>query len=131
MTGPPSQRDVYLANATVLLCHQVDAAHWQEWELFGLPGGVQLFVLLNAPIVVAVMVGLERLGTPLGRRLSVLLALSGLFAAAFHTGHLLAGDEGFRTPVSLSLLALTAVLSPWQLRLARDARAQLTAPPPP
>jgi hypothetical protein len=61
-----AHRHLYLANATVLLSHQVDAAYWREWTLFHLPGGIQLFVLLNVPIVVAVLVGLERLGSPTG-----------------------------------------------------------------
>ena len=122
-SGPASlHRSVYLANATVLLAHQVDAAYWQEWRLFGLPGGVQLFVLLNLPILLAVLVGAERLGSPVGHRISGLLAASGVFAAVFHGGHLVAGDEAFRTPVSLLLLALTAVLSPLQLVLLRRTR---------
>lgn len=121
LLDPRAHRHLYLANATVLLAHQVDAAHWREWTLFGLPGGIQLFVLLNVPIVAAVLVGLERLGSPTGQRLSLLLAVSGLFAAAFHGGHLLDGDDAFRTPVSLLLLLLTALLSPFQLAAARRA----------
>lgn len=112
-----THRRVYLANATVLLAHQIDAAYWQEWTLFALPGGVQVFVLLNVPIVLAVLLGLERLQSATGRRLSCALGASGVFAAVFHSAHLVAGDEGFRTPVSLVLLAVTAVLSPVQLLL--------------
>lgn len=122
-----AHRHLYLANATVLLSHQVDAAYWQEWTLFGLPGGIQLFVLLNTLIVVAVLVGLERIGTPAGRRPSLLLATSGIFAAVFHAGHLLDGDDAFRTPVSVFLLALTAVLSPLQLVAARRRDGVLLA----
>lgn len=115
----PAHRHLYLANATVLLAHQVDAAYWQEWTLFGLPGGIQLFVLLNVPIVLAVLLGAERLPSRAGHRLSALLAASGLFAAVFHSAHLLAGDEEFRTPVSLVLLAVTSLLSPLQLLALR------------
>jgi hypothetical protein len=116
---PSLHRHLYLANATVLLAHQIDAAYWQEWTLFGLPGGIQLFVLLNTPILLAVLVGMERLATATGRRLSLLLGASGVFAAVFHTAHLLAGDDAFTTPVSVGLLVLTAVLSPAQLLAAR------------
>jgi len=124
-------RRVYAGNATVLLCHQVDAAYWQEWTLFGLPGGVQLFVLLNAPIVLLVLHGAVALG--LGRRsgdvLSAVLAAAGLFAVVFHGVHLLLGDDAFRLPVSLGLLAATAVLSPWQAALAgRALRSRARAP---
>jgi hypothetical protein len=29
------------------MAHQADAAHWKEQEMFGLPGGIQLFTLFN------------------------------------------------------------------------------------
>jgi hypothetical protein len=32
-------RRVYLANAAVLLVHQMDAAYWHEWVLFRMLGG--------------------------------------------------------------------------------------------
>lgn len=125
--SPAVHRGIYLANATVLLAHQVEAAYWEEWTLFRLPGGVQLFVLLNVPIIVAILIGFERLQLPSGRRLSALLAASGIFAATFHTAHLLAGDDAFRTPVSLGLLGLTALLSPLQL-VALSATSAPDAP---
>jgi hypothetical protein len=34
---------LFFANAVVLLTHQIDAAFWHEWVLFGLPGGIQFF----------------------------------------------------------------------------------------
>lgn len=115
-------RRLYAGNAVVLLLHQVDAAYWEEWELFRLPGGVQLFVLLNAPIVAGVLRGHVAVatGARTATRWSAALAAAGLFAAVFHTAHLLTGDEAFRTPVSLGLLAATAALSTAQVRaLAR------------
>jgi len=111
---PASHRPLYLANATVLLGHQIDAAHWQEWTLFGLPGGIELFVVLNLPIVAVLLLGTARLEDVVGRRISAGVAASGVFAAVFHGLHLAAGDEAFRTPVSVALLVATAVLSPLQ-----------------
>ena len=119
MTSPATHRLLYLANATVLLAHQVDAAHWQEWTLFHLPGGIQVFVLLNLPIVLAVLLGVEALGTRRGRTVSWLLAASGAFAAVFHGLHLAGGDQAFRTPVSVALLVLTAGLSALQMACLR------------
>jgi hypothetical protein len=89
---------LFLLNATVLLAHQVDAAYWQEWELFGIPGGIQVFVLLNLPIIAVVLHGVRAiaLDRPSGVRLSWLLVASGLFAAVFHAAHLLRGDDAFR-----------------------------------
>jgi hypothetical protein len=104
---------LYLANATVLLAHQIDAAYWREWELFALPGGIQLFVVLNLPIVYAVLHGLRAiaLGRPSGTALSWALVAAGLFAAGFHAFHLARGDDAFRLPVSIALLAATLLLS--------------------
>ena len=104
---------LYTANATVLLLHQVEAAYWEEWELFGLPGGVQLFVALNLPIVWGVLRGARAmsLGARTSAAWSSALAAAGVFAVVFHTAHLAAGDEAFRTPMSISLLATTALLS--------------------
>jgi len=104
---------VYLANALVLLAHQIDAAFWKEWTLFGLPGGIQLFVILNLPIIALALWGQRALalGQSSGTVLSWLLVAGGLFAAGFHSLHLLQGDEAFRLPVSLALLAATGGLS--------------------
>ncbi len=32
-------RSLYLANATLLVVHELDSVFWREWELFRLPGG--------------------------------------------------------------------------------------------
>jgi hypothetical protein len=104
---------LFSANAIVLLAHQIDAAFWHEWVLFGLPGGIQFFLLLNLPIIALVLYGQRSLALrrPSGKVVSWALAASGLFAAVFHGFHLLRGDEAFRLPFSLTLLVATFVLS--------------------
>ena len=104
---------LFFANAIVLLAHQIDAAFWHEWVLFGLPGGIQFFLLLNLPIIALVLYGQRclALGRPSGKAFSWALAASGLFAAVFPGFHLLRGDEAFRLPFSLALLVATFVLS--------------------
>lgn len=117
---------LYRLNATVLLTHQMDAAYWQEWTLFGLPGGVQFYLLLNLPLVWLVLYGDQALarGRPAGQVMSGVLAAGGLFAAGFHAAHLWAGDPGFRLPVSLGLLAATALLSVLQAALLWRTRGR-------
>jgi len=44
-------RIVYLANTTLLICHEIDFAYWREWELFHIPGGPIVFVTLHLPLV--------------------------------------------------------------------------------
>lgn len=119
---------LFFANAIVLLAHQIDAAFWHEWVLFGLPGGIQFFLLLNLPIIALVLYGQRSLalGRPSGKAFSWALAASGLFAAVFHGFHLLRGDEAFRLPFSLTLLVATFVLSVAQalgLMLLKDGDA--------
>ncbi|WP_353267419.1 DUF6713 family protein [Gemmatimonas sp.] len=113
MTVTPLLDRVYLANAAVLLVHQMDAAYWHEWRLFHMPGGLALYLVLNVPIALVVLAGY---GAVAARRSSAigyswLLVAAGLFATAFHVAYLLRGDPAFRAPVSLALLADTALLS--------------------
>lgn len=113
MTALRLLESLFFANAIILLGHQIDAAYWHEWTMFGLPGGIQFFVFLNLPIVALVLYGQRSLalGRPVGRALSWALAAAGLFAVAFHGFHLLRGDAAFRLPLSLALLGATAILS--------------------
>lgn len=123
-------RRLYTANATILLLHQVDAAYWQEWKLFRLPGGVQLFVALNLPVVYGVLRGARAVsvGARSAPGWSSALAAAGLFAVVFHTAHLSRGDEAFRTPVSIGLLAVTGVLSAAQVRTLAEIRRRSRFP---
>ena len=34
-------------NLSLVMAHQTDAAYWREWEMFGLPGGIQFFTFFN------------------------------------------------------------------------------------
>ncbi|MCE2901463.1 MAG: DUF6713 family protein [Gemmatimonas sp.] len=127
----PTLERLYLANAVVLLVHQMDAAYWQEWQLFHLPGGLSLFLALNVPIVLLVLAGY---GAIVARRPSAVayswgLVAAGLFAVMFHTAYLLAGHTAFRAPASLALLADTALLSGAQAVLLLRARRHAVAEP--
>jgi hypothetical protein len=116
---PKSVADIlYLGNATVLLTHQIDAAYWREWELFRIPGGLEVFLLLNLPIVLLVLLGARALAVPGQRQRSQLLSWGlvgcGGFAAAIHAFFLFCGDARFHGSVSIALLVATAMLSPAQ-----------------
>jgi hypothetical protein len=121
---------LYLANAAVLLVHQMDAAYWHEWTLFGMPGGLALYLALNVPIALAVLAGYGAVAAqrPTAVPLSALLVLGGLFAGGFHAFHLARGDPAFRAAASLLLLAGAVILSLGQgaclvaLRRARRRR---------
>jgi hypothetical protein len=104
---------LYLLNAAVLITHEIDSAYWHEWELFGMPGGIQLFLVLNLLLVILVLYGHQALvqGHVSGRIFSWMLVAGGLFAITIHSYFLLQGSESFRLPVSLGLLAATFFLS--------------------
>ena len=121
----PGREALYLANASILLTHQIDAAYWHEWELFGLPGGAPLFVLSNVPMVFLVVWGAHALalGRTAGLVMSWALVVSGLIAFCLHTFFLVRGYAAFDAPVSLGLLGATLIISVAQgLALARRSR---------
>ncbi len=81
--------------------------------MFGLPGGLQVYLLLNIPIVLLILKGQSALA--LGERAAYPVAWSvvaaGLFAAGFHAFHIASGDSRFSLPISYALLAATLLLS--------------------
>lgn len=104
---------LYLLNAAVLITHEIHSAYWNAWELFGMPGGIQFFLILNLLLVVLVLYGHQALiqGRAVGFVFSWLLVAGGLSAVTIHAYFLLQAGELFRLPVSLGLLAATFLLS--------------------
>jgi hypothetical protein len=110
-------RWLFLVNATVLVTHQIDAAYWHEWELFFIPGGNQINLLLNIPIIALVMYSHSRVISNIHTGLAFykLLAALGFLTVGIHSFFFLIGSESFRQPMSVALLVATLVLSVWQL----------------
>jgi hypothetical protein len=104
---------LYLFNASLLLTHEVDSAFWKEWDLFGLPGGIQFFLVLNFLMIVAAFFGFAEVvkGTRAGLYSSLALAVVGIFAFSIHSYFLLTGHPEFGLPVSLIILAATLLVS--------------------
>jgi hypothetical protein len=98
---------LYLVNATLLIVHEIDSAYWKEWELFRLPGGPGLFLLLHLPLVFLILWGLLAVSgqTRAGLLISLLLAAGGIFAFGIHTYFIKKGHPEFRSLVSRGLLA--------------------------
>ena len=104
---------LYLINAVLLICHEIDSAYWREWEMFKLPGGEGFFVLLHFPLVFVVLYGLVLVweGATAGLVISLLLAASGLFAFTIHTVFIARGHHQFKTAMSLFVLLATLLAS--------------------
>ncbi len=124
MQSTPLLRLLYLLNAAVLITHEIDSAFWHEWELFGLPGGIQVFLVINLLMVIVILYGHQALamGRASGFVLSWVLVASGLFAFFIHSFFLLKGSEAFRLPASFALLIATLVLSLAQAAALLKAR---------
>ncbi|MBT9513662.1 MAG: hypothetical protein IV104_15090 [Acidovorax sp.] len=118
----PTHRALFLANATVLVTHQIDAAYWHEWELFHIPGGNQVNLLLNLPIIALVLYAQAQVARgegPAALAFYKLMPCLGALTVAIHGLFFALGHEAFAQPVSLGLLAGTAVLSCMQLTALR------------
>ena len=110
---PDLPQSLFLLNSTVLFTHQIDAAYWHELNLFHLPGGNQLNLILNLPIIALVLLAFLQVAThsPRQRLCHQFLAGLGLLTVAIHSGFFLAGHPEFQQPMSLLLLAATLILS--------------------
>jgi len=120
---------LYLVNAVLITVHEIDSAYWKEWDLFrrlfkgedsgseNSTRGLDGFLLFHIPALFIVMYGI----IPLVQRsfsgliFSVLVCGCGLFAFSIHMICLRKGFKEFRTPVSISILAGTGVVSVVQL----------------
>ena len=104
---------LYLANAVLLITHEIDSAYWKEWELFKLPGGSTGFILLHLPLVFLILWGLVLVfqRSFAGLILSLILSLGGIFAFTIHTVFIKKGRNEFNVPVSLFLLTATLLVS--------------------
>jgi hypothetical protein len=111
---------IYVLNLALLATHEIDSAYWHEWNLFGLPGGIQLFLVLNFVLLAVFLVGLVRLvrGHASAAWFSLALAGSGILAFGLHSLFLYLGHPEFRLPVCLTILVLTLVVSIVQARLS-------------
>jgi hypothetical protein len=104
---------LYLANASVLITHEIESANWKEWELLHLPGGIQLFLILNLALVLLVLFGLRALvqRRRTGLWFSLGLAGAGVLALLIHGFFLARGHPEFRLPMSYMILGASFALS--------------------
>lgn len=104
---------LYLVDVALLLVHEMDSAFWREWDLFGLPGGEELFLLIHIPLVIALVWAYHELaeGRPWGYRVAGLTALTGIIALGIHATFLLRGAPEFATPLSVGIILAMAFVS--------------------
>lgn len=112
--------NLYALNLALLATHEIDSAYWHEWNLFGQPGGIQLFLVLYLALLTVFLIGLLRLvkGHAGAVWFSIALSAGGTLAFVLHSYFLLQGHGEFRLPVSLAVLALMLIVSLVQARLS-------------
>lgn len=110
---PRSLRWLYMVNLALAAAHQVEAAHWEEWGLLGIPVGIQGFVILTFLIMLFFLHGLIQVlhEERMGLWYSGVLAGGGLLTTVCHVWLLARGDSAFTHPVALVLLAAVGVVS--------------------
>ena len=108
---------LYCTNATLLIVHEIDSAYREEWKLFRLPGGITFFLAVHLPLVFLILFGLVqvRQESLAGQILSLILSVAGIFAFSIHTFFNSRGHPEFKTPVSVTVLAATLMVSLAQL----------------
>jgi hypothetical protein len=113
MTLQRLAKHLYLFNLALLITHEIDSGYWHEWNLFNIPGGIDLFLILNFILVAVFLIGFAKV-VEWGKYASLysaLLAFSGIFAFTIHTFFILIGHQEFNTVISLTILVLIFAVS--------------------
>ena len=88
---------VYPINLALLFTHEIDSAYWQEWNLIGLPGGIQMFLVINLILLLITLYGYSGLmhNQPSGYIIAIILSFFGLIAFSIHSYFILTGHPEF------------------------------------
>ena len=107
----------YLTTLCFLTFHQIDAAYWQEWDMFYLPGGIQLYLVFNIIIIPILLAGYKSVivGSDSAYKYAYLCAGLGILTFMIHGAFLLLGHDQFTLPLSLLLIGGCLVSAIWQL----------------
>jgi hypothetical protein len=121
---------LYIVNTVLLFIHEEDSAYWREWELFGLPGGIQLFLLMDAALITIGLIGLRYvvLRVRAGFWFSLIQAGCGVLAFVLHGIFILRGHPEFTLPMSELVLVSTLAVSIAQAVVSIQGLRQQTRP---
>ncbi len=113
MKGFYKHETLYLVNSVLLFIHEEDSAYWREWELFGLPGGIQFFLLMDIVLITVGLLGFRYvvLKRRAGLWFALLQAGCGVLAFSLHGVFILKGHPEFTLPMSELVLVATFVVS--------------------
>ena len=102
----PLLHRLLILQMALIIGHQIDAAYWHEWDMFFMPGGIQLFNVINVVLFLILLVSLQWAfsGHPRGRLGAWIVTLGGGLIFPIHAGFALVGYEQFALPVSIALI---------------------------
>ncbi|WP_373889601.1 DUF6713 family protein [Massilia sp. MB5] len=102
----------YFATLLALIVHQIDAAYWHEWDMFGVPGGIQGFLVFNGCAVGALLWGYRSvlLQRPSARIWSKVCGMVGLGTLAIHAAFAFTGRHEFALPLSIFSIVASGAL---------------------
>ena len=122
---------LYIATLVLTTLHVVDSAYWREWEVLGLPGGIQLFLVESLALAVPFFLGVSKLakGAPSGPLFGIALSGAGIVGFVIHALLWVRGGPEFRNVASVATIVLMLVFSvglmfgSFRLKRAIGARA--------
>ena len=77
---------LYVANATLIILHEVESAYWKVWEILKLPGRITGFLLLHVPVFALLVAGagMIAVGSIVGLWLAVVVGIGGTVPLIIH-----------------------------------------------
>ncbi len=102
----------YAGTMLALALHQIDAAYWQEWDMFHVPGGIQGFLVFNLLALALLFRGYRTvvLRARCAGRWAIACGALGVATCLLHAGFFWAGHEAFALPLSIATLAACLVM---------------------
>jgi len=110
---------LYIVVFTLLIVHEIDSAFWKEWELFHIPGGIQVFNVIHIVVLPIFIIGYGVLidNVDKGIKYSFLLSILGILAFIIHSIFMSIGFDQFKIPVSILIITFLGLTSVYQLIL--------------
>jgi hypothetical protein len=115
---------LYIANATLLLLHEIESAYEKEWDILKLPGNITGFLLMHIPIIIVMLFGLIEIekGTFIGMVLGIVLGIGGIIPFVVHK-IIVRRENHFNLLISNVIIYLNILTGIWLLILAAAAIA--------
>lgn len=104
---------LYIGTLIFATVHVVDSAYWHEWEVLGLPGGIQVFLVESLALAVPFFLGVSKLarGARSGPLFGIALSGAGIVGFVIHAVVWAQGGPEFRNPASVATIILMLAFS--------------------